>query len=405
MNSPIRNSLSMAALALTLSFALPDRAHAAEYLTAVAGGGGGNPFTFRCAPDQVLAGVTGKAGAWADQIQALCVQVDALGRWIGSPWPPGDDVSMIEWTEHARFTLVCPPDHAVSGIQGRAATLIDQLRIRCGHLTAGAKLASSGSVLAGQGGTTGGNPFGPFDCVDNKPGRALIGRSDVYVDQLRLACDYPPSPVTTTYAMWADASLEGKSIVRTRSPRLRVLLSSETGVVYVPVKSNNPNVAVPAFDSGHTGEIRFERSFERYMATLIINGTGAGCASFEVGFPGNVEPPLSLLLDGPAATQLALSLSILDWTKTTTSAFGTLTIPTAAPSGGVSVTLTSSQPTLALIPTSVTIPAGSRSTTFEIRRSGSATLGACVIVTAKGNGVSVQSAMLFPFTGVPSGRN
>ena len=140
--------VQLAGLSVVASLALSDHARAAEYLTGVAGGSTGSPFAIRCAEDEVLAGVTGKAGWYIDKIQALCVQVDPLGRWIGIDVAGGS----AGGTLGSPFTLRCAENHAVSGIKGRAGSFIDQLRIRCGPLTAGPRLASSGSFLEGKGG-------------------------------------------------------------------------------------------------------------------------------------------------------------------------------------------------------------------------------------------------------------
>jgi hypothetical protein len=152
----------------------------------------------------------------------------------------------------------------------------------------------------------------------------------------------------------------------------------------IPVTSNNPSVA---YISG--GEMTI---ISNPGAMPITIGT-VGCSALTVGFPGATFPPLNVLVEKLGGTTLQMSPNILEWRSTTTSAFGTLTIPTAAPSGGTAVRLASSHPTIASVPASVTIPAGSRSTTFEIRRSSN--LGACVVFTANGNGVQAQSPVLF----------
>lgn len=376
-----------AGLSVVLSLIPSVHAQAAEYLTAIAGGTGGNPFYHRCSPDEVMVGVVGKASAFVDSIGPLCVQVDPLGRWTSNADPEGS----AGGTGGSQFSIRCPENQAVSGIQGRASALIDRLQIRCGPLTAGPRLASSGTILGSHAGGTGGTVFGPFDCVDNKPSRGLIGRAGIYVDQLRLACDYPPSPVRSVAARMLVGNLRTAIIRTQRDPLMEIVLSSKPrGTVHVPVKNNNPTIAemiehneIQAYDNP-------------WRVEVIVKG--AGCASFEVGFPGQVAPPVNVLVDSRPAPQLALSLSILEWTTSTTSAFGTLTIPAAAPSSGVAVRLASSHQTEALIPPSVTIPPGSRSTTFEIRRPVTGTLGGCIIVTATGNGATVQSPMLFHST-------
>lgn len=376
-------------LALTCALALsglPQASAAAEYQTAAAGGGGGNPFALRCANDQVLVGIGGKASALVDRVQPLCAQVDPLGRW--SYLLSGSIVagSIAGGGGGTAFTLTCPRDHAVSGIQGKAGSLIDQLRIKCGPLTAGPKLASIGSVLSGQAGSSGGNAFGPFDCVDNKPGRGLIGRAGNFVDQLRLACDFPAQPLrpTSAYFLWGN---EFGSILRVRgNPLMRVHVSSvPLGTYRIPVRNNNPSIAATIPPDA------FENRRNPGLNEIAIGNVG--CTSFDVGFPGDPLHRAELLVERPGGPALTLSLSILEWTETTTSAFGTLTTSNPAPAGGIPVALTSNHPNLAIVPASVTIPAGTRTTTFEIRRSG--TIGVCVVITANGNGINAQSPMLF----------
>lgn len=393
-----RVKIVFAGMVLLVSTALSDLTHAAEYLTAAAGGSGGASFALRCAPDEVMAGVYGKAGTLVDRIGPLCIQVDPLGRWIGSP----AERNTAGGGGGARFGLFCPVNSSVSGIQGRASMWIDQLRIKCGPLT-GSRLASSGSVLASQAGGTGGNAFGPFDCVDNKPGRGLIVRAGTYVDQIRLVCDYPPSPITNTSSAillsGTDLTFHSRIGRSTDTILMQIALSSEPrGRVRIPVKINNPDVAVTNFQ-----EQDLSRDLEGSTSPFRVElrRRGPGCASFEVGFPGNVAPPVEYLVDSPPSRQLSLSLSRMELTATTSTAFGTLTIPAPAPAGGMPITLTSNFPQ-ALIPASVTIPPGSRSTTFEIRRAGGS--AACIIITATGNGASVQSPIIFRFLGFQTPR-
>lgn len=375
-------------LALTCALALsglPQVSDAAEYLTAVAGGSGGTAFTLRCASDEILTGVRGRASSLVDRIEPRCVQVDPLGRTVGLPVDRG----FAGGNGGTSFSLGCPEYHAVSGIQGKAGSVIDQLRIKCGPLASGPKLASIGSVDAGQAGGSGGNAFGPFDCVDNKPGRGLIGRAGNFVDQLRLACDFPANPLRPISAFVVGIDGSGRSITRTQIGRIAVVvlnMSSEPrGLYHVPVQNNDPTLAMTVYQGYFLGSGNPTRE--------DIYGTNIGCASVDIGFPGSVLPRIYVLVERPGGPALTLSLSIVEWTESTTSAFGTLTTSNPAPSGGIPVTLTSSHPNLAIVPASVTIPAGTRSTTFEIRRPG--TLGACIVIGASGPVVNAQSPILF----------
>ncbi len=284
------------------------------------------------------------------------------------------------------FVLRCPRDHAMSGIQGRAGSLIDQLHIRCGALTAGPKLASIGSVLAAQAGGSGGTAFGPFDCVDSKPGHGLIGHAGSFVDQLRLGCDFPPAPLRSSNATLVIGNLR-TSIARVEgNPLMEVYVSSAPlGAYSIPVRNNNPSVARTIVPDA------FEERRQPGVNEILIGNVG--CASFDVGFPGDALKHVELLVERPGGPALTLSLSIVEWTASTTSAFGTLTTSNPAPAAGISVALTSSQPNLAIVPATVTIPSGTRTTSFEIRRAGPSS--ACVVISAAAVGANSQSVMLF----------
>jgi len=365
--------------------------YAAEYQTAAAGGGGGNPFTLRCPDDAVLVGVQGNAGGVVDRVQPVCRQIDPSGLLLD-----GRSSGAAGGGGGTAFTLQCPDNHAVSGIDGRASLYVDQLRIKCGRLAAGPRLASSGSVLAGHAGGGGGTAFGPFDCVDDKPGRGLIGRAGTYVDQIRLACDYPPSPLRplNISALRGRDNFTGLLVRAPGGVLLVMTLSSDWQHArwYLPVRNSNPSVAHAAGTETVAEVVHLANAGPRTGA-LDVEGRGVGCTTFEVGFPGAVLPAVDVLIERPTDPHLTLALSIEEWTQNTTSAFGTLTLSTPAPTGGASVALTSSQPGLVPVPPTVVVPQSTLVTTFEIRRIGSG--GGCVVVSATGNGGSVQSVMLF----------
>ena len=384
----LSRSLALAGALTWLACAQP--LDAAEYQTAAAGGGGGNPFTLRCPDDAVLVGVEGHASSVVDQVRPTCRQIDPSGRLID-----GRSSGSAGGGGGTAFTLKCPDNHAVSGIDGRASLYVDQLRIKCGPLTAGPRLAASGSVLAGHAGGGGGTAFGPFDCVDDKPGRGLIGRAGTYVDQIRLACDYPPSPLRplSIYALRPD-NVMGPLVRAPGGALLIMALSSDWQFASwsLPVRNSNPSVAQAAGTGNIAEVVHFSNAGPRTGA-LDVGARGVGCAAFDVGFAGAVLPTVDVLVEKPTDAHLTLALSIEEWTERTQSAFGTLTLSSAAPTGGAAIALTSSLPALAPVPPTVTVPQGTRVTTFEIRRVGSG--GGCVVVSATGNGGSVQSVMLF----------
>ena len=97
-----------------------------------------------------------------------------------------------------------------------------------------------------------------------------------------------------------------------------------------------------------------------------------------------VNPPLAAALSSVTLNPAAVIGG--------TSAIGTVTLTAAAPAGGATVALASSNTTLAKVPASVVIPAGSTSanftiTTFSTRKT------ATVTITATYAGVSKAAAL------------
>ena len=112
--------------------------------------------------------------------------------------------------------------------------------------------------------------------------------------------------------------------------------------------------------------------------TVSQGATSANFAITTSSVPSTTSTTLSATYAGvtktttftvtPAAT--SPSLATLTLNKSTivggTSAIGTVTLTTAAPGGGVSVSLSSSAPSVASVPASVVVPAGAASATFTV---------------------------------------
>lgn len=155
-----------------------------------AGGGGGNPFNLDCGADHVLIGIAGIAGSWIDRIEALCMKIVVTGHWDGPE---------VKRTARAGgqggflpqfFDMRCPEDHAVSGIDGHAASFVDRIRIFCKRITPRGGLTGDAIPQTPAGGD-GGRPFYQLNCPADHPGRRLTGRAASYVDQIQLHCDQP----------------------------------------------------------------------------------------------------------------------------------------------------------------------------------------------------------------------
>ncbi len=96
--------------------------------TATTGGDLGNPFQLSCPPLYAITGAQGRVGkngtGVVDQLAIVCTQ---LG---GSATNTSTSVGAVN-DGSATFALNCPAGKAVTGLQGRAGNLIDQIQLQC----------------------------------------------------------------------------------------------------------------------------------------------------------------------------------------------------------------------------------------------------------------------------------
>jgi hypothetical protein len=160
-----------------------------EYLTPVAGSGGGTPYRLECRTGEVLAGIFGRAGMVVDRVGVLCVTINAAGRWTSEPRRAGGTGG----SGGTAFTRTCPRDHAVSGILGRAGLMVDRLQLNCRRLGQNGS-TTGGHVLLAAAGGNGGSAFGAWRCTQDRPGTGLLGNSGALIDRIRLRCSDPLPP-------------------------------------------------------------------------------------------------------------------------------------------------------------------------------------------------------------------
>lgn len=210
--------------------------------TTVVGGGGGTAYTLDCPSNQVLVGIKGRAGSWIDRIHGVCVKVNYDGSWSGGT----TTTSYKGGSGGTAFSRTCASGYAVSGISGRAGSLVDQIRIYCRKLVnatndglknAG-RLTGSRTGLSSVGGG-GGQAFGRYDCLDNMPGRGLRGRSGSSLDRIQLYCrvgsTLPSTPTLISPAQ--HANLGG-----TRQPQLQYTggyKATQRTVMLCPANANS----------------------------------------------------------------------------------------------------------------------------------------------------------------------
>jgi hypothetical protein len=161
------------------------------------------------------------------------------------------------------------------------------------------------------------------------------------------------------------------------------LVSSNTGVAQVVV----PAVTVPAGSTSAT--------FSVTTSTV----TSATQVTISGSYPVGTTRTAALTVT-PAVTLSSVSLNPTTVTGGNPST-GTVTLSGAAPAGGVAVTLSSSNTSVAAVPASVTVPGGSTSTTFAITTTSVVTT-TTVSITATYGGSANATLTVNPAIGVSS---
>jgi uncharacterized protein (TIGR03437 family) len=153
-----------------------------------------------------------------------------------------------------------------------------------------------------------------------------------------------------------------------------------TGGVVLTLQSNNPiatpdlSVTVPAGQTTATFNIRTSTTPTAQQAEIIASLSGCGFAQV----PLTVNPPICV-------QAVLLSSTSVNGGQSVT---GTVTLTTAAPSGGVVIRLQSAD-SHATVPSSVTVPQGQTSATFKITtRRPDSSLGVSITASADGCGSS-----------------
>jgi len=181
----------------------------------------------------------------------------------------------------------------------------------------------------------------------------------------------------------------GNIPVNTSSSQSITLSSTGTAAVTV----NSATLTGAGFSiSGATFPLTLSPS-QTATLTVQFDPTAAGAASGTLNIASNssTNASVALSLSGTGMPVLAgLSCSPTSLSAASSSAC-TVTFNQAAPAGGSSVTLSSSNTALT-VPASVTIPAGSTSVTFSAS-AGAFSANQTVTVTATFNGASVSSAI------------
>lgn len=178
------------------------------------GGSSGTPSELACASGEVLAGVTGGAGAWIDRIGAMCVKIDPTSKWVGAPVARGT----AGGSGGTAFTRLCPTDHAASGFAGGpynygGNVFAGSLMLHCRPLAAGGSVTGNASALNQVGSSTA-NPI-TAACANNTPALAVSVRSlSAFVGSYAFKCGLPgvgspPPPPPPAYETLEPSGIAG----------------------------------------------------------------------------------------------------------------------------------------------------------------------------------------------------
>jgi hypothetical protein len=193
----------------------------------------------------------------------------------------------------------------------------------------------------------------------------------------------PPPSVSLTSVALNPASLTGGAQSSTGTVTLSAAVPS--GGAEIVLSSNNSAAPVPANVTVPAGAS--SATFTVTTATVSTSTSVTISASYD----GVTQTASLTILPPPLPTLTSLMLSPSSVAGGTQSSTGTVTLSTAAPSGGAQVFL-SSGTSAAQVPTSVTVPTGAISATFPVA-TGQVTTSTSVTISASYNGVTLTAPL------------
>jgi subtilisin family serine protease len=171
--------------------------------------------------------------------------------------------------------------------------------------------------------------------------------------------------------------------------------TAPSGGAVVSLSSSNPSVAtvpasvtVPAGASSAAFQVATTSVSSQTTVTISGSYSGSQQSAVLTVIPATSAPTLASLTVNPTSVNGGNSST------------GTVTLSSAAPSGGVVVSLASSNTSLAPVPASVAIPAGATSATFGVKTSA---VSSTTTVTITGSYAGVQQSALLTVTPAQSG--
>jgi hypothetical protein len=222
------------------------------------------------------------------------------------------------------------------------------------------------------------------------PAFAALTASDFEVVKL----GWTPSPAGGGGVAVASLGVSPSSVVGGQSSTGTVTLSGPAaagGAVVILASANANVVGVPLSASVAAGatSVSFPIATSAVTVSTLVGITASyGGSSKTAALTANPAPPPPPPT-GPKVSSLGLKPSTVAGGGKST---GTVRLTAAAPAGGAVVTLGSSKPAQASVPSSVTVPAGKSSATFSISTT-RATAGSSAVISATLGGVTKTATL------------
>jgi len=205
------------------------------------------------------------------------------------------------------------------------------------------------------------------------------------------------SPVPSTETVTVTATYGGSTASTTltvKTPRITSLTLSPTSVTAGTSSTGSLTLGGPAPTGGWSISLSSNNAAATVPSSVTVAG-GATTATFAVSTTSVTTVTTATVTASLGVNSATANLTVNPQTVTGVSlspnsviggnsSTGTVTLGVAAPTGGLAVTLTSSNPSLATVPSTLTVPAGATSATFTVTTFGVTTNGTSTITAASG---------------------
>jgi hypothetical protein len=159
-----------------------------------------------------------------------------------------------------------------------------------------------------------------------------------------------------------------------------------TGPFDAPISLSSSNPAVGVFSPQSVPVGSSSATFQLFGQAVAKKTTVTITAAYDTVVK---SATLTVSPNGPVVSSLSLNPNPV---RAGTTTVGTVTLNSHAPTGGTIVDFSTSNNSAVAIPASVSVPAGSRSTTFNVPTF-SVSTSTPVMITATTGGVSVQTTL------------